>query len=93
VSDWLAASRQSGNYPNLTALTTERANVRIVGEKSRLRSSTHFHDLLTAPSRRNFWRNPMESRTGQKGFRQSARNMFVFSSRIFEQGWFAGYTF
>jgi hypothetical protein len=29
---------------------------------------------------------------GQKGLRRSSRNMFVFSSRIFEQGWFARYT-
>jgi hypothetical protein len=30
---------------------------------------------------------------GQKGLRHSTHNMFVFSGRIFDQGWFAQYTF
>jgi hypothetical protein len=34
----------------------------------------------------------MESIAGQKGLRHGSRNMFVFSSRIFDRGWFAGYT-
>jgi hypothetical protein len=34
----------------------------------------------------------MESIAGQKGFRRSGRNYFVFNDEIFDRGWFAGYT-
>jgi hypothetical protein len=53
----------------------------------------YFRDLLTAPSRRNFWRNPMESTTGQKGLRRESRKSLAVNAGFLLFGWSASIRF